>query len=501
MFIPIAVGIICFSYYITGDLYGDEVYTYYFSVMEEPAFLEAERAATSLIFLTLARAGYFIVGAPWGIRLASVLFGIATVMIVGQLAKLLLGEKYTLIAMWLASLSPMLIEFGGEARVYVMLAFWGTAFLLCLVKFVSNENWKTAILLGIVSALGCLTQITFAANLVFGAIYYLVKRRRLTKYAIIVILLVIPVFIRALILFLLYYESIGTKLTAGPGAVVTSNFILRIGLAFNFGYCTFSLPDLGLARNVPIISVLKENLPVFFMVLIASVGIGVGAIQFARKSPKTFFFLLGYIILPSAGIVIIGQLGYTIIREKYLIGVLGAYLILLSAIFKELTQKRMGWIPVLCFALVIGISLYHYLVLPEEYSRRMMTSALNQEIISMAEKSDTIVTYHMNGQHLIPLPFPYYQTGKYGLHYYTFLDKGYNFIDINDEIPEGLSLQKFADQIDRKGENRIFLISVDSVQNWIDPERIVMKTFERRRELQGKRFGRNLKLYIFSKPR
>ena len=181
MLIPILVGTVGFTFHITGDLYGDEFATYTFAMNEKPKFMDGERASTSLIFLYFLKLGVLITDNPWGIRLHSVIFGIATIIMTGLLAKLLLGSNYQIVAMWIASFSPMLIEFGGEGRPCAMMAFWGITFLYCLIVFERNENMTNSILLGIVAAVGCLSRSIFAANLLFGLIYYLIKRRKITK--------------------------------------------------------------------------------------------------------------------------------------------------------------------------------------------------------------------------------------------------------------------------------------------------------------------------------
>jgi hypothetical protein len=133
--------------------------------------------------------------------------------------------------------------------------------------------------------------------------------------------------------------------------------------------------------------------------------------------------------------------------------------------------------------------LYHYFVLPEIYSRRELHSALNQEILKQADKSDTIVIYNIPPS-----------KREFGPHYYSFTDAGYNYIDIASDISNGMTMKQYAEQIDQKTENRIFLISRETMRNYFDPENIVFKAFERRRGWIKQRFGRNLSLYIFHKP-
>lgn len=480
--LPFAVAVLCFSFHITGDLYGDEFATYRWAVLGEPLLMTGKPASVLSINFTLAKLGHMIVGAPWGIRLPSLIFALATVVMVGKLARLLFGEKQQLIAMWLTALSPILIEFAAEARPYAILAFFGTAFLYYLLKFERDENWNTATLLGVVSALGCLSRIIFAANLLFGVTYYLWKRKKVTKYAIVAALIVIPVIVRLLMLFYMY-ESKAPKIAEGAVGVSTINFILRAGVAYNFGYSTFSLPDLGAERNVPVLSVLKENIPAIALIMVAAVGICFGTIWAARKHPRAFLFLLASIVIPSAGIIITGQLGYTIVREKYLMGVLGGYLVLLSVIFGELIGRNKSRISAIAFLFVLGISLFHYFGSSEDYSRRMYPSALNQEIISLTEQNDVIVAYHIRRS--VP-------------NYYTILDGDYRYLDVRDDIPEGMTLEAYADQMERDAGDKIFLISAEGMRNMVDPENIILKSLKLRRNWERKKYGRNLSLYVFS---
>lgn len=481
--LPFLVAFVCFSFHITGDLYGDEFATYRWAVLGEPLLMTGKPASLLSVNVTLAKLGYMIVGAPWGIRLPSLIFALATVVMVGKLARLLFGERQQVIAMWLTALSPILIEFAAEARPYTILAFFGTAFLYCLVKFERNENWNTALLLGVVSALGCLSRIIFAANLLFGVIYYLWKRKRVTKYAIVAALIVVPVVVR-LLMFFYMYESKAPKIAEGSAGVSTINFILRAGVAYNFGYSTFSLPDLGAERNVSILSVLKDNIPAISFIAIAVVGIGIGVAQTAKKYPRTLLFLFASIIIPSAGIIITGQLGYTIVREKYLMGVLGGYLVLLSAIFGELIIHKKGRISIIAFLLVIGISLFHYFISPEEYSRRMMPSALNQEITNLVGKNDVIIVYHIRRS--IP-------------DYYTILDGDYKYINVRNDIVKGMTLEEYSYQIESNAGDKIFLIAAEGMRNMVDPKNIILSTLKSRRDWERKKYGRNLSLYVFSK--
>jgi hypothetical protein len=481
---PIITGIILFSIHITGDIYGDEFLTYSRVLQIQPSTFIAKP-----LYLfnndTFASIGYYFIRAPWAIRVHSLFFAVLTVIAVGKLAELLLGREYQLTAMWLAALSPMLIEYGGEARPYATLAFLGTAFLFCLIKFEQSETWTNAAFLGAVSIVGCLYRMQFAVYLVYAAVYYLIKRRRITKFVILGALISIPLAWKIFESFVGYAPDT-PKVPTMADPVSTLNFLIRTIFSFNFGYCTFLLPELGAARNVPFLTIIKikQNWLIIFLSVIAAQGICVGVVQYAKRQPRTLFFLLSFILLPTAGIILAGQLGYAIIREKYLIAIIGPYLVLLTAIGKELVQRRMGWIPITSFALVIAVSLYHYTVFPEKYSRRMMPSALNEKIIRLADRQDLIISYHIS---------------EHEKFYFTFLEKDYNYIDIKEDIKAGMSLIHYIKEIDQKHGKKVFIINNEMRRNWIDTHNVVLNYFKRTRKWKNLRFGRNLSLFIFDK--
>lgn len=488
LLLPIIVAIAGYLVFLTGDLFGDELATYWFSVLHKPSFFDPERASTSIPFLLSSKIGYLITNEPWGIRLSSVLFAAATVLVAGLLSKIVLGRESMILTMWLAAFSPILIEFGSEARPYAMMAFWGGAFFTIFYIFLNNENWKTSFSLGSIAVLSVFSRTLFAVNLIAAAIIYLVTRRKVTKYAFIAVTLSIPAIILSFFL-LLDYKDIVPQVQSNSSGVSTLNFIFRGAQALTFGFNTFSLPELGKERNVPIFEILLNNRLVLLPILLALIGIAVGMLLTFQRKRKAFLYLMSSVLLPSAIIIIAGQLGYTIIREKFLVVVLVPYLVLLSGALNELRTVKFGWISIPSFTIVILISLYHYFFLPELYSRRMMSSDLNNKVIELSSKEDTIVIYH------IP------DTIKMlGPNYYTFPKDTNRFFDLGDEIKKGADLHNLIKQIEQSSEGRIFLVSREGVRNVIDPTGIVSSTLHFRRNSNIMPFGRNLKLVLFSKP-
>ena len=205
--LPLITAVIVYSINLTGDLFGDEFATYRFSVLQNPEFLDPERASTSMLFLWLSKLGHWLVDEPWGIRIPALIWGVGTVLMVGLLAKQILGREYQKIAMWVAATSPLLVEFSAEGRPYTIMAFWGTAFLCILVMFVRSESWRSSFLLGAVSAAGVLSKTIFAVNLFFGALYYFAVKRAVTAKASVAVLLSLPVLVYAAYLLFFYGDQ------------------------------------------------------------------------------------------------------------------------------------------------------------------------------------------------------------------------------------------------------------------------------------------------------
>lgn len=148
LIMPIAIGLILYLVHIKTDLYGDENST--FLLVSEGHILE-NLASPALchppLYFIVAKMCFTLIGYHWAIRVPSVLAAVGTVLLIGQTARLVYGRRVAHWAVWLAALSPIMIEFAAEGRPYAMLAFFSTALMYTLLRFLESENWKTTILL------------------------------------------------------------------------------------------------------------------------------------------------------------------------------------------------------------------------------------------------------------------------------------------------------------------------------------------------------------------
>jgi len=476
-----ALGLYCL--HITGDLYADEGHS--FRMVSAGRLLENLKAPETChppLYFASAKLGYALTGQPWGIRLPSVLASVAAVILCGLIARRLLGEAYVLPAVVLAAFSPMIVEFAAEGRPYAMLIFFTCALMHQLLRFVDRESVGSMCLLALVAVCGFLTHYIFAAHLLFAAGYYLVKRRRITRYALGTVALFTPV-----ALYLIW----GAIDDAGYSRGFTAqwrqevfrwgNFIGRLPFALTFGYCTFSLGDLDAARNVSA-GMIRRNWPMVSLSVIAFAGLAVGVVSgLRRKSAATVFALCG-IVAPIALALLGGRRGFYLLREKYMVGVLACYIPLLAIAIISLARWKLGWLSIAAYCVVAAVSLVHYAAYPYEYSRRTNRSGLNAAIVEQIKQADCIVSYRIHRK----APW-----------YLTVLDGDAGTIDLKTDRPEGVTFDQFARQIDQSCEGTVFVISREADRNRTDPKNTVFRTLSKTRQVSSRRFGRNLALHVF----
>ncbi len=467
---------------ISGGIWEDEFITYKEAVLGDPVALTGKPATILDVQPMLARLGHLVVGEAWGIRLPSILFGLGTIFFIGLLANDLFGKEVKYLAMIIATFSPILIEFSGEGRPYTALSFWGIAFLYMLNRQLMKETVSTSASLVVISVFGLLTRLTFLGQLAIGAVFYLLKKRKLTKYSLAIIILVTPFVIRSL-MEIFAYDTISTKLTDAGQPVEVLNFTIRTLFSFTFGYNTFQIPDLTMSRNIPIQQLVRDNLLIFSSIALIALGFLIGFFILLKKQPKNTALLLTYILVPSAFTFLMAQTGYTVIREKFLIAALGAYLILIAAMFREILRFKPGYITAAAYVFVIGLGFYNFYFHADTHSRRMMIPELNSKVLTDIGENDVLVSYTS-----------LYQEP----HYYTVADTHSLSIIVYDKATDDNGFTRLSEEIlNSSTGNKIFLIDDTTKRHLKDSNAIIMNAFKSKRDWSRTKFGRNLSLYVF----
>lgn len=478
------LAICLYSVHITSDLYGDEEST--FRVVSQGNILEnlwSPDLCHPPLFFLAAKACYMATGLAWSIRMPSVLAALATVLVVFRLAHYLFGKGVAIWALWLAVSSPLLVEFAAEGRPYAMLACFSTAGMYLLLRFMQEENWRSALYLALALAGGFLTHYIFVAHAAFMGMYYLVRKRRITKHCLGLVLLLSPV-----LLFLAlgimrnadYSARFGSLQPKHLSTIVT--FLARLPIALSFGFCTFKLPELNFARHVGV-GVIREN----------ALSVGAAAFGLAGVTLMVVRCLLKrreWVITVSCSVVVPGILllcgvlaGSFAAREKYLIGAVGTFLILVAVVFQGASRSLIRLSIATAYLSVVAISLFHYTVQPNIYSRRMDWGGVRTLLGTEMKTNDALLLYR----------FERAETRQISPNV-----EGILLVDLDSEIESGRKLRAIVRELSDVCQGRIFLVNNAVHQVYLDPGQKVLACLEEERTFERHSFGRNLSVYIFS---
>jgi mannosyltransferase len=104
-----------------------------------------------------AWAGLFGTG-ELGLRSLSIFFALATIAMTFLLTRRLFGRKVALVALLFLALSPMLVRYADEARMYTMAAFIVVSATYALVKATDTQQRKWWVIYGVLVGLGMWTH-------------------------------------------------------------------------------------------------------------------------------------------------------------------------------------------------------------------------------------------------------------------------------------------------------------------------------------------------------
>ena len=489
--IALLVALFLYTVHLTSDLYGDEQGHTYKVIAEGDLWsnIRDPGMCHPPLYFMLAKLSYEITGKSWGMRIPSIIFAIGTVILVSFAARKILGERFFLLAAWLAAFSPFLLEFSAEGRAYAMLMFFSVAMVWAFVTFLQTENTRNMLILAGISICGALTHYFFLFQLAFLGIYYLIARRRMSRYAWGILGIVASILLPFVyILFLEQNAQFTEHLQVSWFKEYFSvfNFVARLAVALTVGYNTFRLQNMDPARNFTF-QILRDNWILVLLTLATFGGIVYAWVRLALARKK-WFWLLTFGILIPVGLGLLGAAsGFYLIREKHLAAVWVCYFLILLLALDYLARTKVGWLVIPCYAVVVFMSIFHYAIYPNEYSRRMDWTGLNRTLEREMSDSDCLLSYIDNLQYL--------SLGKMKV-----LDRDVKRISLRTDRPPDMSLSRFADQIDKSVDGTVFIVNNETDRHIVDPSSEVTRTLKTSRRVSEHRFGRNLILHMF-KPK
>ncbi len=482
--LPVLLALLLYGVHLKSDLYGDEYST--FKVVSEGRFfgnLLSPKLCQPPLYFVVAKAFYVLTGTAWSIRIPSLLATLGTIILVAKIAAKMFDKEVALLALWLASSSPILVEFAAEGRPYAMLAFFSTAMGYQLLCFIEHEDWKSAMLLAGAATGGLLTHYIFCCHLAFAAGYYLFRRKRITKYALMAIALTIPV-ICLMVVGVLQNMTHSSAVTAKwhIDLKIMVNFLARIPVAVSYGFCTFRLPNMDIARNVTI-QMVRQNVVLIAIMALIFLGLGWGILRLIVCKQERIGFLLSGVIVPVILAVSGIAAGLFVTKEKYLIGTVGYYIVLLAVVLWAGRKSLAGRATTVAYLALVALSILNYTVYPNEYSRRADWTGLRASLSASIRQGDVLLFYRDH-------------KGR------TFdVRQGVKVVHINANTPELSGIDEFAAQIDESCQGHIYLVNREVDRLGIDPKSKTIQTLKQRRLWKQKRFGRNLSLYVFTDAR
>jgi 4-amino-4-deoxy-L-arabinose transferase-like glycosyltransferase len=114
----------------------------------------------------------------FGVRLLSVVFGVATVGAIYGLARELFGEKTALAAALIMAIAPFHVQYSQETRMYALLGMLLSLATWCFVKGWRGKSWRWWIAFGVLAGLAMYTQQLAAFYLVALGLVPVITRRK-----------------------------------------------------------------------------------------------------------------------------------------------------------------------------------------------------------------------------------------------------------------------------------------------------------------------------------
>jgi hypothetical protein len=322
----------------------------------------------------------------------------------------------------------------------------------------------------------------FVSILIFGICYYVLQKKRISLKLVSILFSSLP-FIIIIAIKMIKFSSYGPKESADvPPSVL--NLLMRLPMAFTYGYSTLEYPERDIGWNISISEVLANNLVLVAICIFVFIALFIGFVHLLKKDARRAIFLAGAVFVPIIILITGQETGFSMLNEKHCAGVVGAWYILLAASMVEISRYLWGKCAIVLYIFLIGMSLYHFYFQSEIYSRRTNFTALNSFLTETINKKDLLIVYHFSNER--------------NPDYLPILDKAENYIDLYQDKPQNTSFKNFISSISDDCFGNIYLIYDSRLRPGIDPDNSVLSFLMKQREFNLLHYGRNLKLYEFS---
>ena len=133
---------------------------------------------------------------------------------------------------------------------------------------------------------------------------------------------------------------------------------------------------------------------------------------------------------------------------------------------------------------VVIVSVYHFVFVQNEYTRRMDWTGLIQTLEREVQKPDCVVVYQ-------------YDIEDLSLKRISIWDRGIRKIKLKNAGLRGTSNSEYALSLHQSVSGTIYVVNNETDRHFVDPNSELILTLGKLRSMSHKRFGRNLILYSF----
>ncbi len=450
-----------------GDsFYGDE----HFSLMRDSfhLFPVTEDAFRPLYFSLLYIWRQIGFHGEIGLRLLSLIFGLAQIPLAYFVGKRVGGDRLARVFAILIAASPMLIEFSQEMRMYSMVAFIGLWQILAALRAVERPTllrWAIFVLAGLI---GVYTHLHYWLFLICFVLTFF----RLRKTA--------PFwhgFASVATVGLLYLPNLPnvihfTEVRSGTYFVHLPSALPKLFAAFTVGFNYFELPEQAVGRAVGLAD-LTRNIPLALLVMIPALIILTVLIRLHIKNRRDGILWLGHelftapVLLAAAATMVTRQYW---LQPKYLIFSTPVALLFLAYAYISINRALLRRCLAVCGAAIVTVALLHFWN-PQHYGRREnwigLTNVLKQDFTSesalvLLPDSYSLLRYYWPSAaelwQKIDVPPPQISPAEYAAYlknllsgkrdvYYIRWDTQQNEMDPRDVIPQALDQLGMRDPV------------------------------------------------------
>lgn len=443
---------------LSHSFYGDET----FSVLRDSKTLitESEDRFRPVFFSLLFLWRQIGFDGEIGLRLLPLIFGIAQIIVAYAVGKKLSGESLARVFSILVAVSPMLIEFSQELRMYSMVAFLALLQVWIFLRLREKPRLGNWIAFVAVALTGVYTHLHYWLFIAGFALSFYRERKfiplkqSVTAWAACVLLYLpnIPNLIRF------------SQIRAAEYVVNLPSAIPKFLAAAMVGFNYFSLSDQSLGRGLGT-SDFTRNIPLLLLAAVPAALLLWGLVSAHRKKPVTQTLWLSHelftipILLALAASVVTKQYW---LQPKYVIFTVPFLLLLIA---ESLLAIRQIWIrraAILLGMCVMAVAFVHFLN-PVHFGRRESW----RDVVQFAEHHAEPETAFLFLANLHPL-LSYYGTDAENTWQLVRVPKER---ELYPAFRNGLA-KRFADQ------RNIYYLWWDVSQNLNDPRNDVLKVFD-----------------------